>query len=281
MGSNGRDGARTSRSAGGASRRRSVVAPRPSRTDEDSYFHLSTRPLHILVFLLPLVILYELGSALYLTSDESTVQMISAQALLLRLFSVFGLGSLYLPGILLVVILIVWHALTRDPWRIRWRVLGQMLGESIVWTMPLLVLSGLVYRLVDGAPALVAFAQSELHELSLPGRAAISIGAGLYEELVFRMVLIALVHLIAADLLRVKDYPARALAVIVSAVAFGFYHDVTLASGGLDYPRLVVLVIAGLYFGILYVARGFGIVVAVHALYDLAVLVLFRSVSQP
>lgn len=243
---------------------------------DDGYVALSTRPLHILMFLLPLVVLYELGSVIYLTSgDESTVRLISAQAILLRLFNVFGLGSVYLPGVLLVVILLIWHVLTRDPWRVKWRVLGLMLGESAIWTLPLLVLGGVVYRLVGGVPQMVAFADADITSLSLPGRAAISIGAGLYEELLFRMVAIALVHLIAADLLRMKDYPARVIAVVVSAIAFGLYHDVATATGGIDWPRLAVLVFAGLYFGALYVARGFGIVVGVHALYDLTVLVLF------
>jgi membrane protease YdiL (CAAX protease family) len=231
--------------------------------------------------LLPLIILYELGSALYLTTDESTVKLISAQALLLRLFNLFGLGSIYLPGVLLVVILLIWHVLVHDPWRIRWRVLGLMLAESAIWTLPLIVLGGLVYRLAGGVPHMVVFSDAEVASLSLPGRAAISIGAGLYEELLFRMVAIALVHLVAADLLRMKEFPARVVAIVLSAIAFGLYHDVATAAGGIDWPRLTVLVFAGLYFGALYVSRGFGIVVGIHALYDLTVLVIFPQATQP
>ena len=69
-------------------RQRTQAAPQER---DERYLHLSTRPLHILAFLAPLIVLYELGSALYLTSDESTVKLISAQVMLLRLFSVFGL----------------------------------------------------------------------------------------------------------------------------------------------------------------------------------------------
>lgn len=248
----------------------------------DDYAFLSTRPLHILVFLLPLLLAYEIGSALFLARDQAgAARTIRAERLLSSFFEIFGAGGLYLPGFLLVVVLLIWHLLTRDKWRIRFSVPAWMTVESIFWTMPLLVIGQMVFRLFQSPPQLVApllagapSGDAALESLSKPALATIAVGAGLYEELLFRLVGIAMVHAIAADVLRIKDGPAKAIAIFVSAVVFALYHDVMLASGGIDPARLAIFTLAGLYFGTIFVLRGFGIVVAVHALYDLAVLVL-------
>jgi hypothetical protein len=47
-----------------------------------------------------------------------------------------------------------------------------------------------------------------------------------------------------------------------------------MAGGGIDWRLLAFYCAAGLYFATLFVTRGFGIVVAVHALYDIVVLVV-------
>jgi len=265
--------------------------------ERNSYAFFSTRPLHILVFLLPLVIFYELGSAFFLTrtspladpaiAGSDAARVIRAERLLSSFFEMFGVGGLYLPGILLVIILLIWHILTPDRWRIRISVPLWMTVESVIWTLPLLVLGQMVMRAFEEPAGLVVFANAggytamaatDLQQLSKPARATIAIGAGLYEELLFRLVAIALVHTIAADLLKIKDAPAKVIAVFVSAVAFAFYHDVMIPGmtgvAAIDASRLAVFTLAGIYFGAVYVIRGFGIVVAVHAIYDLAVLVL-------
>ncbi len=45
-----------------------------------------------------------------------------------------------LPGLLAVVILLTTHLAGRYPWRFDLYVLAGMLGESIIWTLPLFVL---------------------------------------------------------------------------------------------------------------------------------------------
>lgn len=244
-----------------------------------AYAYWSTRPLHILAFLLPLVIAYEVGSALTLAGPGTdTSRTIRAELILDSFFRLFGVGGLYLPGILLVVVLTFWHLLSRDRWRLHPPVLAWMLLEAALWTLPLLVMGQILQRAFRSSLAPMAqVAAQSIYELPALTRATISIGAGVYEELLFRLVGIALVHAIAADLLRVRDGPAKVVAVFVSAIAFALYHDVSLSTGGIDPARLTIFFLAGLYFGTVYVLRGFGIVVAVHALYDLAVLVLLPA----
>ena len=255
-----------------------MPSARPRSNDayarQPSYAQRSRQPLHILLFLLPLLIAYEVGSIVYLTlpsdSGPSTIRIVEAQGILAGFFRVFGVAGLHLPAVALVLVLLIQHVLTRNSWAIRPRTIGLMASESFALALPLLLLA----MVMTTAPLAAA---SGLAELPWQARATIALGAGLYEELLFRMILIEALHLIAADLLRLKEWAARALAVVVSAIAFAAYHDLTSAGGGLDAPRALFMVLAGIYFGFLYITRGFGIVVGVHAVYDLIVLVAIAS----
>lgn len=266
-----------------------------SRNDSpsDSYWRLSTQPLHILVFLLPLIVVYEIGSLVYLHDTTTGVMhTVGAKNLLSRFFDVFGATSLHLPAITLVVVLLLWHVLTRERWRIQPGVLVGMLMEATVLVLPLLVLGLIVYRKIDEShlaavsPAALGTdgqrlmtPTEALRQFSWQSRLTLSIGAGLYEELVFRLLLITALHLVLADILRLSRGVAAVVACVASAVAFAFYHDVSYAGlrGAADLRKLIFLTIAGVYFGVVFLLRGFGIVVAAHALYDVVVLVVIGS----
>lgn len=244
-----------------------------------AYAELSTRPLHVLVFLAPLLAIYEVGSVLYLSNPSTgLVETISARRMISAFFEAFGAFGLYLPGLALATVLLVWHVLRKDPWTIHVPVLPVMAMESVVWTIPLVVLAMLLPRLAPMAGwEGVALAGADIRELSWQARLTISIGAGLYEELVFRVVAIALVHLLLVDVLGAGRKPGAIAAVVVAALAFALYHDLSTPTGGVNIPLAIFLMAAGLYFGLLYIWRGFGIVVAVHALYDIVALVLAPS----
>lgn len=253
---------------------RATTRPRKGPS-ADSYSALSTRPLHVLAFLTPLIVAYEIGSALYLTDPAShTVDTIRAHRLMGEVFHAFGVGGLFLPGVLLAVVLLLWHVLVRDSWKIDLRMLPGMLAESVAWTLPLLVLWQIVARASARVGELAAAGGlgDPFAAMSLPARLTISVGAGLYEELLFRMLGIALLHFVFADLFRLKHGVAAWAAVGVSAAAFAAYH---LTPGEpIVWTRMVFYGLAGVYFGAIYAWRGFGIVVATHALYDAVVLAL-------
>jgi membrane protease YdiL (CAAX protease family) len=252
------------------------------------YFARSRMPLQILVFLLPLIIFYEIGSAVWLAGAEGALaEDIRARRIVSQMFESFGEYAIYLPGILIVLVLLIWHVLAKEPWKIRWRAIGGMWIESLIWTVPLLVLGQLLYRLLlgDAAPVTALAATTDgITGHSMGARATISIGAGLYEELLFRMVAIAIIHLLLVDVGGLKSSTGAIAAVVISSAMFAVYHDVGVlpSSTGpqsVQWPELIFFFAAGLYFGALYMARGFGIVIGVHALYDLAVLVILPGTA--
>ncbi len=241
---------------------------------DDSYGKLSVRPLHILVFLAPLMVLYEVGLVFYLSSaDGSFRETIRAHETLSRFFEQFGQSSLYLPGIALTVVLIVWHLASRDPWRVRWGTVAGMGFESVLWMVPLLVFGLVMSMDLDGHPKPAMMAGAGMSGESWQARATLSVGAGLYEELLFRLLLVTGLHALFFDLLKLKETPACVLAVIGSAVAFTIYHDVSFF-GGTPFHTVLFYTVAGGYFGVVFLLRGFGIVVGTHAAYDIMVLVV-------
>jgi membrane protease YdiL (CAAX protease family) len=149
----------------------------------------------------------------------------------------------------------------------------------VLWTFPLLVL-GLLLSHGQGRPTpgaigfIAAQGADPITQLPWQARLTLSIGAGLYEELLFRLILIAAAHFVLADIMRLKSGTAGAIAAIISATAFALYHDVVPASGGVDWRLFFFYTLAGLYFASVFVLRGFGIAVGVHALYDVLVLVV-------
>ncbi|MCW5753606.1 MAG: CPBP family intramembrane metalloprotease [Phycisphaeraceae bacterium] len=235
------------------------------------YAEWSMRPLYILVFLAPLIALYEYGSVRWLSQPGFEVKL-SAQELLGQFFRTFGVVGIHLPAVALVVVLMVMHLMSRDSWRIRPTVPVVMAAESMLWAAPLLVLALLLGR----AAAAELGPDAPLERLPLMGRFTVALGAGLYEEMLFRLIGMNLVHALALHLLRTPETQARWLAVVVTAVAFAMLHDLSGLSSGQRIGIRVYLMAAGVFFGVVYLVRGFGIVVGAHAFYDLAVLTLLE-----
>lgn len=97
---------------------------------------------------------------------------------------------------------------------------------------------------------------------------ALSVGAGLWEELVFRLGLMGGLVLLGTRVLRWKRGVALGVAVLVSAVAFAFYHHLGAAGEPLDPSRFVFRALAGTILGLLFAWRGLAVVVYMHVFYD-------------
>lgn len=236
-----------------------------------SYFDRSRQPLEILALVAPLVVLYEVGLVHSLRGTQGTLTNAAHEGLY-RFFYSFGidasrlnLPTLALPAVVVMVVLLVWQVLSRRPWTVHLPTVGAMAVEGILWAFPLLVVAQVITRaampaMLDGVGSLDTF-----------GRVTMSVGAGIYEELVFRMVLLSLLHGLLVDLLRIPEKWGIGIAVAISAVLFALYHPLRDAGGALIWQRAVFFAIAGCYFAIIYVLRGFGIAVAAHSAYDIAV----------
>ncbi len=232
------------------------------------YFDLSQEPLYILVFLLPLVVFYE--ARLYLANINNI--QIKAHYHLERFFESFFLPptqGLGLGGIIIITIFLVWHLIIANRWAIDCKVIVFMAIESIFLAIPLLIFGGFLGGLV------VATEGSSIEKLLTSEKLAVSIGAGLYEELVFRMIIIGFVHTIVCNIFKQSNRAGLIAGVVFSSVLFAGYHLPNV--GNLSGFSLFFFFGAGAYLGFLFVTRGFGIAAATHAAYDVVAITIIPS----
>ena len=96
-------------------------------------------------------------------------------------------------------------------------------------------------------------------------------GAGIYEELVFRVFLLGVLIAGFTLLFHMKKGAAGAAAAIVGALLFSVFHYIGPAGDTFSLGGFIQRAVGGLYFSILYVTRGFGVTAASHAFYDILV----------
>lgn len=242
----------------------------------EGYAERSKRPFAGLVLLIPFILTYEFASISLLREGEPGPEL-RAERLLALLFDTFGLPGVALPVLAIVAVLLVHHATLGHRWSVRPGTVALMAIESLAWTLPLLVLGQITVRLLGGVP-LAAASVVDPGTIALGAREALTvgIGAGLFEELVFRMTLIAVLHFALHDVCLVPNRHAAWLSVVLSSLAFAWYHDPWTANG-LDLASAAFFFVAGVGFAVLYLWRGFGIAAATHSLYDLLVLLVLPA----
>jgi hypothetical protein len=106
----------------------------------------------------------------------------------------------------------------------------------------------------------------------------VSLGAGFYEELLFRVLLVSALLFVARRLLGWGPVAAGIFATLFGAVAFSAVHYVGPLGDQVTTQSFVFRTIAGLAFSGMYVTRGFGITAWAHALYDVF-LIIARGTS--
>jgi len=230
------------------------------------YWRASRAPRYSLLFAFPLLLLYEL---LAFTLSHDAVQGVrnGADVLLKSLFVGFGgRNGLILFGALLIGTgaVLVWRDLRRGG-RLEPRVFWLMLAESVVYALGFGLVVGTLTGLLLGGPTLSIQAGARL---ALPTQLMISLGAGIYEELLFRVLLVGGLAWMGRQVLGMGPRAAGVSAAVVGALIFSGFHYVGPYGDVLTLPSFTFRTLAGLAFSGLYLLRGFGITAWTHALYD-------------
>ncbi len=230
-----------------------------------SYIEDARRPLHSLIFLLPLILAYEIGAA-RLDPSTSFVQSdrVIAYHLMELFFSVLGAAGIILPGFLIIAILLITHIVSRDRWTVRTATLLGMMGESLVWTAPLFLLNRFIRYTALEQSSPTAWLDNVI----------ISTGAGVYEELIFRLILVTAIVILLEDVLKLKQRRALIVAVVLAAVLFAAHHHQPLGRESYEFGRFAFRTMAGVYLGALFLLRGYGITAGCHAVYNVIVVTL-------
>ena len=148
-----------------------------------------------------------------------------------------------------------------------------MLLDSAVLAVLLFVLAQLQGLLLRTATvSMPCAAASAAESIPLAGRLVGYCGAGIYEELLFRLMLLPLV----AGLARLAGATPRvswAAAILVTSLTFSAAHYDLVAPYGEPFAlaSFAFRFLAGAFFAVLFVYRGFGVAAGAHALYDMLV----------
>ncbi len=232
--------------------------------DSIGYMEQVHRPILCLVFLLPLVIIYEVGILITASqlSASSASQPIALQ-IIHRFLMLFGISWFHLPGLAIVVILLVWQIASGESWTINWKVILGMTLESFMLAIPLIVLSNVAANYSSH----FILAAANTPQNNWIQHLLLSIGAGIYEEMLFRLVLITFLSIILIDLMNISEGPATFAILIISAVVFSLYHY--LGGETFQWHNFVFRMMAGGYLAGIFILRGFGITVGCHVTYDI------------
>ena len=101
---------------------------------------------------------------------------------------------------------------------------------------------------------------------------ALSLGAGLFEEIIFRVLLLNLLFYLLSYVFKNKVTTA-VIAVLAASFLFSLSHYVGSMADSWQLYSFMFRWIAGMLFTVLYFIRGFAITAYTHALYDIWVLV--------
>ncbi len=266
----------------------------PLVSNSSSYWQLSRAPRYSLLFVLPLLALYEGLAALLTTAGASQVRN-GAEVLLASLFSLVAgpRAALALGAVVaLTCIGLAGWDLRRARGGLRWRVFGLMLAESAVFAVVCgVVVAAITARLLHAVtPHLAVEAVMQAVRgaqdvpvpvpsggaaaLGGPTRLMLSLGAGLFEELVFRVMLVGALSFGLRRWSGLRPTVAGAIAVLAGALVFAAAHYVGAYGDPFTVQSFAFRAIAGLFFSALFVLRGFGIAAWTHALYDVMVLAI-------
>jgi membrane protease YdiL (CAAX protease family) len=247
----------------------------PPRSREDSaatlhdYWRESRRPLVSLAFISPLLIVYEGGILLL-----GPAAMRNGAEVWLRWFlDQLGFGQYFLLPLLTVGLLLGWHHVTRDRWYVPVPVLYGMAGECTSLALCLVAIGYVQGAILGSIVPGFAIADAPLLGNAFTqfiGKAVSFFGAGIYEEVLFRLMLLTGLFSVF-NLAGVSPRRAVWCAIAVSSLLFSLAHYVGPQGDPLTLFSFLFRFVAGAFFAVLFVRRGFGIAAGTHALYDIIV----------
>jgi Type II CAAX prenyl endopeptidase Rce1-like len=251
----------------------------PSRllafTKRGSYYDISRAPRYSVVFALPLLLAYEALAAV-LTGSRSASQVRNGADVLLKeaFIAVAGRNGplIFIAAVIGIGIWFVARDIKRTGQGVRPVVFGGMLAESIALAAIFgIVIGTITMKLLGSLHVLAVIAgegQGPIAHMGWTTRLMLSLGAGLYEELLFRVLLVSALAAAARAVFGFGVRGAGVFATLVGALIFSAFHYIGPFGDPFRLTSFTFRAISGIAFSALYLLRGFGITAWTHSLYD-------------
>lgn len=234
------------------------------------YISLSKNDFYSLVIITPLFILYQI-LGFFNNYESHFIVKNSADVFIKNFFQSFDplYGDFaYLICFIFIALFIVLK--NRELFmssEIKLLFLFGMLLESLIHSISLLVIMSLVYEILPLSISL--FSNGIIEGVYL------SIGAGIWEELLFRYVLITTLLFVFNKVMYDFSNFSYLVIIVVTSALFSYYHFLGIDPELISLSVFIYRFIAGIILAIIFIFRGLGIAAYTHTFYDLY-LVFFR-----
>jgi membrane protease YdiL (CAAX protease family) len=229
------------------------------------YFEQSRNLLNSLVTVVPLLILYQLGILLISRESINGVDFLTIVAV-----KAGGIRGLLILNLILIIIFLIGVIYLHKKQTFQADFILPMIVESAVWAVGMGVL--IVFVLKYTFPMASAAAEvSDIRAREPVIKILASIGAGVNEELVFRLALMTFIIWFCVKMFALKRFTGVLIAVLVSSALFSLAHYF-IGREKITQYSLLYRFFAGVVFAVIFKLRGFAIAVYTHTLYDIFVL---------
>ena len=222
------------------------------------------RPIVCLTFILPLLLFYEFGS---IFTDQFAGKS-GIDRWLHQWLESFGVEHLVILPILTAGALLFWHHEMADRWRFPPHVLFGMLVESCCLGIILYFAGNAVHEMIASTSQLDTLSIGDTPRPDWWSRTIAFVGCGVYEELVFRLLMLNGLIWLAKRC--IHSGSAKVAAIVLTSLIFSAMHYDFINPGGSEFEifSFVFRFSASLMFCLLFLLRGFGIAVGTHCTYD-------------
>ena len=226
------------------------------------YLQKSKSPFYSFIITLPIFLLYELGLLLMRGTEFSYIKN-GADVLIEDMIATLGFDIFYISSsifLLAFFIIAYYQKKNYDSFTIYKSYLSIMLFESFVYALLLFLLLGnMSLYLMD-----ISFEDIKFNII-------LSLGAGIYEELIFRVFSIFILYKFISFIFKsMRHFSTQFSALLLSSILFSLFHF--MGTESFSQEAFTIRFIAGILLGILYINRGFGITAITHSFYDIFVI---------
>ena len=254
-----------------------------SQTAANDYWSDARTPLSSLLFLIPWIVVYEFG-VVVMGQDQPDVVRNGADFWMRSALSQLGFGNIFLLPSIVVTMLLASHIFRKNPWHVRFETQLGMLAESVLLAIGLVAVGqchDIIFRhvAVGSVSAEHGASAAILNTIGPVTRAVTFIGAGVYEEVMFRLLLVPAAFMF----FRMFEFPSKwaaMMAAVCTSFLFAIAHHIGPSAEALNLFAFSFRAAAGLFFASVFLLRGFGITVGCHAAYDLLVGVLLATPQE-
>ena len=231
-----------------------------------SYWRVSKSPFYSLIFILPLLLAYEL---MIFTVNRSDILGLrnGADILVRQFFSLFHVYGFYFVGfIVLIAFGLSYYFHTRKEQNIRFsgKFFILMILESALYALLMLFIVTLSERYLISA---ITTNEGYLNII-------LALGAGVYEEFIFRVILVSGFLFFLRDVLKMNSVISIFISIAAASLLFSVFHYIGSYGETFEFKSFAIRFGAGVFLSILYAFRGYGITAYTHTLYDLFVILL-------